>query len=146
MLASLFEMDGLETSEEYSTTTDPAVKHFKSTVQKKEGRYFVNLPWKEEHQPLPTNEGPAKQQVKSLIQRLKKQPKILQGYHELITDHLARGFVEEVSRRTIESFGRCTHHSSPRCDPHGQSQHQDSSSFQRIIREPISPGKNCVIS
>ena len=98
MLASLFEMDGLETSEEYSTTTDPAVKHFKSTVQKKEGRYFVNLPWKEEHQPLPTNEGPAKQQVKSLIQRLKKQPKILQGYHELITDHLARGFVEEVSR------------------------------------------------
>lgn len=50
---------------------------FTDTISFKDGRYEVNLPWKQPRPLLPDNYGPSLQRFKTLYQRLKKDPKVL---------------------------------------------------------------------
>lgn len=79
MLRRLFDLDGvheLEDDAQAQLEADPVMMHLhKSTVKQRGGRYSVKLPWKEHQKELPRNEGPAIQQARSLIQRLKRSQK-----------------------------------------------------------------------
>jgi hypothetical protein len=113
MLSRLFDLDGVHEQEDDAQAqleADPVMMHFKSTVTKRGDRYCVKLPWKEHQEELPSNEGPAIQQAQSLIQRLKRSPKTLKSYHELILDHLKRGFIEEVLGEDPKSWNRILHY------------------------------------
>lgn len=59
------------------------------------GKYEACLPWKDDHMELPSNYSIAKKRTEATIQRLEKEPKLLQKYGEIIADQEKRGFVEK---------------------------------------------------
>ena len=65
-------------------------------VKLKDGRYEVSLPWREFHQPLPDNYNLSLRRLKGLLQRLRRDPKILQEYCTIIQDQLDRDIIEMV--------------------------------------------------
>lgn len=70
---------------------------FVSSVQFKEGRYEVALPWREDHAPLPQNYQLCERRLHGLLRRLQQQPAILQEYDTIIRDQLAKGIIEVVT-------------------------------------------------
>jgi len=66
------------------------------TIELKEGRYQVFLPWKEFHQPLPDNKDLSLCRLNGLLQRLRRNPTILEEYNTIIQDQLAAGIIERV--------------------------------------------------
>ncbi len=53
------------------------VEEFTSTIVFKEGRYHVELPWKEHHPLLPDNYEMSRKRLWSLLERLKREPEVL---------------------------------------------------------------------
>ena len=53
---------------------------FTSTIGFQDGRYEVALPWKEVHEPLPSNYQLSLQRLQGLLRRLRQSPSILQEY------------------------------------------------------------------
>ena len=70
---------------------------FASSIQFKQGRYEVALPWKEGHAPLPQNYELCRRRLHGLLHRLWQQPTILQEYDTIIRDQLAKGIVQVVT-------------------------------------------------
>ena len=70
---------------------------FASSVQFKEGRYEVALPWKDDHTPLPQNYELCKKRLQGLLRRLQQEPTILQEYDTIIRDQLTKGIVQVVT-------------------------------------------------
>ncbi|XP_052227388.1 uncharacterized protein LOC127842105 [Dreissena polymorpha] len=62
----------------------------------RDGRYEVKLPWKQDHAPLPTNFEIALKRTMGTIHRLRREPEMLQQYHEVIKEQERRGFIEKV--------------------------------------------------
>ena len=77
-------------------TKDPVSDEFTSTIQMKEGRYEVSLPWREYHDPLPDNYELSRHRLHGLMRRLRQQPAILREYNAIICDQLEKGIVEVV--------------------------------------------------
>lgn len=67
-----------------------------NSVEYKDGRYYARLPWKQDHEPLPTNYEIARKRTLNTIDRLQRQPDIFQKYGEIIADQEKRGFIERV--------------------------------------------------
>ncbi|VDI00510.1 Hypothetical predicted protein [Mytilus galloprovincialis] len=63
--------------------------------------YIAKLPWKAEHPPLPTNKAVAFRRTESVIKRLRKEPKLLLKYGEIIDEQEKRGFIERVDNEEI---------------------------------------------
>ena len=72
-------------------------------INLKDGRYEVSLPWREFHQPLPDNYTLSLRRLKGLLQRLRRDPKILQEYNEIIQDQLSKGIIELVEQRNSQT-------------------------------------------
>ena len=70
---------------------------FAGSVQFKEGRYEVALPWKEDHAPLPRNYELCEKRLRGLLRRLQQEPTILQEYDTIIRDQLSKGIVQIVT-------------------------------------------------
>ena len=70
---------------------------FASSIQFKEGRYEVALPWKDDHTPLPQNYELCKKRLQGLLRRLRQEPTILQEYDTIIRDQLTKGIVQVVT-------------------------------------------------
>ena len=79
-------------------TENKTYDHPIHTVELKEGRYEVSLPWKEFHQPLPDNYELSLRRLKSLLQRLQCDPNILDEYSTIIRDQLNAGIIEVVKQ------------------------------------------------
>ncbi len=73
-----------------------------STLQLKNGRYEVSLPWRDH---LPDNYN---LRLSGLLKRLQQNQKVLQEYHSIIQDQLEQGIVEEV--KDSEVAPRTTHY------------------------------------
>ncbi|VDI00317.1 Hypothetical predicted protein [Mytilus galloprovincialis] len=65
-------------------------------------KYIAKLPWKAEHPPLPTNKAVAFRRTESVIKRLRKEPKLLLKYGEIIDEQEKRGFIERVDNEEIK--------------------------------------------
>ena len=62
-----------------------------------DGTYCAGFPWKAEHPPLPNNFEVCQKRTRSLAYRLVKSPGLLQSYDKILTEQLARGFIEPVT-------------------------------------------------
>ena len=91
---------------EDSATGDQAsvYEEFKEQLKRSpDGWYEVNLPWKGNHPPLPSNEKGSLKRLEALTRKLEKQPGMLERYNDVIQDQRTQGIVEPV---TGEAKGR----------------------------------------
>ena len=94
-LESIGIMDSPVTSD-----NDKALENFNNTVQFADGRYSVTWPWRESSPPLPENYQLAMGRLKSTLQRLKKDPRLLEKYTAIIQEQLKRRIIERISNET----------------------------------------------
>ena len=79
---------------------DKALEMFNNTIKFEDGRYLVIWPWKESHPSLPDNYQLAVGRLKSTLQRLKKDPHLLQMYSAIIQEQLEQGIIEKVCSKS----------------------------------------------
>ena len=60
----------------------------------KDGRYSVNLPWKEYHETLPDNYENCVVRLKSLLRKLRQEPEMLTNYDQIIRQQLEAGIID----------------------------------------------------
>ena len=60
-------------------------------------RYSVGLPWKENHDPLPSNYDLSFKRMKGQIKCLSKDPELLAEYDSIIKAQEKTGIIEKVS-------------------------------------------------
>ena len=65
--------------------------------QSKEGWYKTSLPWKGNHQPLPSNKTGSLKRLDNLVRKLEKQ-NIIKQYDKIIKDQIEEGIVEKAKR------------------------------------------------
>ena len=75
---------------------DKALQKFNDTVRFEDGRYQVTWPWKEEFPSLPTNYELAMGRLRSLVNRLMRNPEHLTKYDAVIQDQLQKSIIEVV--------------------------------------------------
>jgi len=76
---------------------DQALETFNSTVKFDNGRYQVSWPWKESCPMLPENYQLAVGRLKSTLNKLRKDPHLLETYSTIIQEQLEQGIIEKVS-------------------------------------------------
>ena len=80
---------------------------FKGTVSRKDKRYFVSWPWREENESyLPENFELSLGRLKSLIKRLEKYPDLLEKYNNIIQEQIAKGIIERVESSKEDNENR----------------------------------------
>ena len=62
----------------------------------------ATLPWKADHPPQPTNKYVAFRRTESVIKRLRKEPKLLFKYGEIVDEQGKRGFIKRVDNEEIK--------------------------------------------
>ena len=79
------------------TTDDKqALEIFNNTVKFENGRYLVSWPWINSDPSLPENYQLAVGRLKSTVNKLKRNPKLLEMYTAVIQEQLERGMIEKV--------------------------------------------------
>ena len=73
-------------------------QQFQKQIAFKDGRYEVNLPWKEAHAALPMHYDLSLKRLTGLLRRLRQTPDILQQYDAVIKEQLEKGIVEVVEK------------------------------------------------
>ncbi|XP_060588234.1 uncharacterized protein LOC132743696 [Ruditapes philippinarum] len=68
----------------------------KSCISFSDGNYTAKLPWKQNHQPLPSNYNITKKRTECAIKRLSQKPQMLMKYNDIIQEQENRGFIERV--------------------------------------------------
>ena len=79
------------------------LKHFNETLKYENNRYNVTWPWKDNKLCLPENRELAFGRLKSLINKLKNHPQLVDKYDDIIQNQLKLGVVEKVTKNTMES-------------------------------------------
>ena len=92
-LRSFWELESLGVEPLNDVTQNPP-----HTIELKDGRYEVSLPWKEFHRPLPDNYELSLKRLKGLLQKLKRDPEILKEYSAIIQEQLDKGIIEIVEQ------------------------------------------------
>ena len=72
------------------------MRHFQGTVMRKDDRYQVAWPWRKEEVVLPENYELCLGRLKSLYNRLKEDPELLQRYDAVIKDQLQKRVIETL--------------------------------------------------
>ena len=99
-LKKFWELESLGiTSEE---TEHPVMDQFTNAVKMRDNRYEVSLPWREFHDPLPTNYELSRRRLTGLLRRLKQTPEILQEYDSIIRSQLRDGIIEKVDGKQVD--------------------------------------------
>ena len=89
---------------------DKALWKFSETVQFEDGRYHATWPWKEERPMLPSNYDLALGRLRSLVNRLMKNPDHLRKYSAVLQDQLEKGIIEVVPE---QDYGETLRHYIP---------------------------------
>ncbi|XP_074658631.1 uncharacterized protein LOC141911540 [Tubulanus polymorphus] len=88
-------------------TDDPLFEEFKKSVQFKDGRYHVKLPWRDvDDLILPDNYEHAKKRLINLLTRLRRSPDILSEYDSVIKEQLDNNIVQLVESPEIGEVGK----------------------------------------
>lgn len=75
---------------------DKALEIYNDTVQFKDGRYVVKLPWKRDWRELKDNSEVAKQRLRNLQRKFRENPELYSQYKEIIEDYIKKGIIERV--------------------------------------------------
>ena len=76
---------------------ESAIKEFESSVQFKDGRYEVEMPWKPNISELPNNYDMAVNRLLSTEKRLLKDPQLDGAYSNIINEYLKKGYICKVT-------------------------------------------------
>nr|CAD2156491.1 unnamed protein product [Meloidogyne enterolobii] len=88
-----------------------ALDLFNSAIRRNEnGSYIVKWPWKIERDSLPSNFSLAYKRFLNLMDKLKKNPDLLDKYEEIINNDLERGVIEKAERKKGEIEHFLPHH------------------------------------
>nr|CAD2200436.1 unnamed protein product [Meloidogyne enterolobii] len=88
-----------------------ALDLFNNSIKRKEnGSYVVKWPWKIERDSLPSNFSLAYKRFLNLMDKLKKNPDLLDKYEEIINNDLERGVIEKAERKKDEIEHFLPHH------------------------------------
>ena len=87
---------GIEPSSDISKEDEFRESYEKSSISYQDNKYFAKLPWKSDHPPLPVNRAVAMRRTENVVNRLRKEPHLLQKYGEIIQEQEDRGFIEKV--------------------------------------------------
>ena len=106
LLTQFGELESLEI-----TQNEPSVHEaFKKSIQFKNGRYKVSLPWCRNQSQLPTNFELARKRLQGLLKRLRQHPEVQQEYHVVIQEQLRLGIVEKCSDQLRQSSNDTIHY------------------------------------
>ena len=86
--------------------TDTLEEQFERNIVFKDGKYSVNLPFRDEHPAVPDNYNIAVNRLNNLTKRLRKDPEIMKEYDKIITDQLEKGIIEKVDTTKPVSEGK----------------------------------------
>ena len=94
-------------------------EQFSSNISFKNGRYEVNLPWRDLCLSLPDNLPLSQKRLLSLLKRLRREPSVLKDYDSIIQQQIKLGIVEVVedpSELTSSRIHYLPHHAVVRKD------------------------------
>ena len=81
---------------------------FESEIKFENGRYEVNMPFKDEHAILPDNYALSKTRLANLVRKLKRSPSLAAEYQQVIKTQLESGIIEKVNdSETVEVGNVC---------------------------------------
>nr|CDJ95673.1 Retrotransposon domain containing protein [Haemonchus contortus] len=93
--AGICEFTGTKDAEKEAINTKVS-EFFEQTIQRRSDGYYVRLPYKEGHDPLPSNKAIAMRRLHSELNKLRQQPEILRLYDKTIQDQKEQGIIEEI--------------------------------------------------
>lgn len=94
-MQDFWDLEGIGVTEKTQEEEDRiALDHFSNTVTFKEGRYVVRWPWIHPKPPLPTNYAMSLGRLRSIYNRLRNSPVLLQRYDEIIKSQKDKGIIE----------------------------------------------------
>ena len=96
-----------------NTERDEALEKFNKGIELRNGRYAVNLPWKEKKSALPDNYELTLARFKGQPKRHKKDENIVKQYDKVIKEQLRNGVVERDRRKA--EFAEETQPPAPPC-------------------------------
>ena len=98
-------------SQEVDDETTYYMKNYQmSCIEFQENKYVAKLPWKPEHEPLPTNYSVAKRRTENVIKRLSRNPEMMSMYDKIIKDQEQRGFIEKVEMHRETETANTVHY------------------------------------
>ena len=81
----------------------PGDQAFLKPIRQQGNRYEVNLPWKDEHLPIPDNLDLSWNRLRSMQFKLQKKPELLKEYDKIIKEQLSSDVIEIVPENEIKS-------------------------------------------
>ena len=81
---------------EKKAVNEKVLEFFNRTIEKRHDGYYVRLPYKEDHAPLPTNKAIAQKRLHSVPTMLHSRSNILEEYDNLIRTQWEQGIIEKV--------------------------------------------------
>ncbi|KAL6742393.1 hypothetical protein Aduo_015547 [Ancylostoma duodenale] len=93
--AGICEFTGTKDAEKMAVN-DLVMKFFNSSIEKRSDGYYVRLPYKEHHPPLPTNKAIALKRLNSVLTMLKAKPQLLEEYDKTFKSQQENNIIEEV--------------------------------------------------
>ena len=101
-VSQLWELDCIGiTDDKFTPSEQNAIQLFSETIEYREQKYWVRLPWKVSPEILPTNYRTAVGQFSSLMRSLQKTPRKLKFYDDVFQDYIRQGFIEKVKNPSI---------------------------------------------
>ncbi|XP_069118844.1 uncharacterized protein [Argopecten irradians] len=95
---------GVKDTLDNSTSSTSYMEEYQNTsISFNNDRYTAKLPWREDHQELPTNEFVTRNRTINVVKRIAREPNLLKMYGDIIFDQEKRGFIEKVSDDNIKS-------------------------------------------
>ena len=106
LLKSFWELESLGIKQD-----EPSVyEDFMKTIEFRNGRYEVSLPWRSTHTKLPSNLDIAKRRLEGLLKRLHHHPEVQQEYHAVMQEQLRQGIIEKVVDEPQHNADRIVHY------------------------------------
>nr|XP_006824436.1 PREDICTED: uncharacterized protein LOC102809361 [Saccoglossus kowalevskii] len=91
--------DAITASNELTNNQEQYKQYIENCLSQQDGRFIAKLPWKANHNPLPTNYKSTKKRTRNMIHKLPCD--IVSIYDKVISDQLNHGFIEEVTNDNI---------------------------------------------
>ena len=93
----LYSLDVLGLEENREGDNAQIHQDFKEQLKRnKDGTYITGMPWKPNQLLLPNNESQSIARLNKQTSRLKKEPQLLNDYHQILQTQLAEGILEEA--------------------------------------------------
>jgi len=105
-LEKFWEIESAGIKEQNKSDCENLKNYMETCINFDGDRYVAKLPWIEDHGPLSDNRNIAFKRTKSVINRLKKEPKLLRLYGDIIRDQEMRGFIEKVEDDSDHQNGK----------------------------------------